>query len=65
MKKTLSILGFAAIFASCHYGQDEARKTLQTNEEYKTDKKEYSVNRANPDETMVADTMKKDTSAAK
>lgn len=47
MKKLLSIALFAALLTSCHYGTEEAEKTLKTNEEYKTDKADYSVNRAN------------------
>ena len=35
-----------SLFA-CHYGQEEAAKTLETNEQYKGDKQEYSTNRGN------------------
>ncbi|MFA6259840.1 MAG: hypothetical protein WC760_00090 [Bacteroidia bacterium] len=43
---------FAALFfatmlvSSCHYGQNEANGTLETNDQYKADKADYSVNRA-------------------
>lgn len=49
MKKiaVLLSLGFTLTFAACHYGTEEAQKTLETNQEYKNDKSEYSVNRAN------------------
>jgi hypothetical protein len=48
MKKiTLALLFISAItVTSCHYGQEEAAKTLERNELYKGDKSEYSVNRA-------------------
>jgi hypothetical protein len=50
MKKTAFIvLSFAALavsLASCHYGQNEAKETLERNEQYKTEKADYSVNRA-------------------
>ncbi len=32
---------------ACHYGQEEAQKTLKTNELYKSDKQDYSTNRGN------------------
>jgi hypothetical protein len=47
MKKLLIAMAFAATFSACHYGADEAAKTLETNEQYKSEKAEYSVNRAN------------------
>lgn len=47
MKKLLIAIAFAATFSACHYGADEARKSLETNEQYKSEKAEYSVNRAN------------------
>ena len=34
-----------SLFA-CHYGQDEAKQTLERNELYKTEKADYSVNKA-------------------
>lgn len=40
-------IAVAATFSACHYGTEEAQKTLETNEQYKSDKAEYSVNRAN------------------
>ncbi|MCU0442909.1 MAG: hypothetical protein MUE96_10970 [Bacteroidia bacterium] len=53
MKKTaitlLSFAAFAFSIASCHYGQDEAKQTLERNEQYKSEKAEYSVNRAGGD----------------
>ena len=45
-------LFIAALFISalsltaCHYGRQDAEKTLERNELYKGDKHEYSVNRA-------------------
>lgn len=64
----ISGLGLTA----CHYGVEEASKTLETNDLYKGDKKDYSTNRGNdgvrpsdetnktaqPTETAVADTLK-------
>jgi hypothetical protein len=49
MKKiaVLLSLGLTLTFAACHYGTEEAQKTLETNQEYKNDKSEYSVNKAN------------------
>ncbi|TAE87404.1 MAG: hypothetical protein EAY81_04170 [Bacteroidetes bacterium] len=47
--------------SACHYGQDEAKQTLERNEKYKTEKAEYSINRAgeygNPNNTQKPDTM--------
>lgn len=34
---------------SCHYGQGEAKETLERNEQYKSEKADYSVNRAGGD----------------
>ena len=34
------------IVSSCHYGQNEAIETIERNELYKTEKQDYSVNRA-------------------
>jgi len=48
--KKLSIalaLVISLSLTACHYGQDEAAKTLETNELYKGDKKDYSTNRGN------------------
>lgn len=45
-------LFFAAIalsivsLSACHYGQDEAKQTLERNEQYKSEKADYSINRA-------------------
>lgn len=47
MKKILVAFAFAASLSACHYGVDEAQKTLETNDQYKSDKADYSVNRAN------------------
>jgi len=47
MKKLFIAIAFAATFSACHYGTAEAQKTLETNEQYKSEKADYSVNRAN------------------
>lgn len=47
MKKLFVALAVSAVLSSCHYLQGEARETLETNEKYKSEKAEYSVNRAN------------------
>ncbi|MFN4083540.1 MAG: hypothetical protein ACK4K9_07915 [Bacteroidia bacterium] len=47
MKKIFLVLFVAATLSSCHYLQGEARETLETNEKYKSEKADYSVNRAN------------------
>jgi hypothetical protein len=39
------------VLSSCHYGQDEAKTTLDRNEQYKSEKSDYSVNRAGGDAT--------------
>lgn len=59
MKKIALIasLGLGLTFGACHYGTEEAQKTLETNKEYKEGKADYSVNRANvaePEEETVA-----------
>lgn len=46
------------VFTACHYGQDEAKGTLESNDQYKADKADFSVNRAGEggkmnDETKV------------
>ncbi len=62
MKKILVAFAFLASLSACHYGTEEAQKTLETNEQYKSDKADYSVNRANvkaevaPEAAPVADT---------
>ncbi len=49
MKKLTIALALVASLSltACHYGQEEAAKTLETNELYKGDKKDYSTNRGN------------------
>lgn len=49
MKKLTIALALLATLglSACHYGQEEASKTLETNDLYKGDKKEYSTNRGN------------------
>lgn len=47
MKKILVAFAFAASLSACHYGTDEAQKTLKANEQYKSEKADYSINRAN------------------
>lgn len=70
MKKILAAALVIASLSACHYGQDEAKQTLERNELYKTEKADYSVNKAgeygNPNEsvkasvdTTAADTTKK------
>jgi hypothetical protein len=70
MKKILAAALFIVSLTACHYGQDEAKQTLERNELYKTEKADFSVNRAgeygNPNEsakasvdTVSADTTKK------
>ena len=64
MKKLFSVLAISAVLASCHYGREEAQKTLNANEQYKTDRKDYSVNRANAEPGSInapADSAKADT----
>jgi hypothetical protein len=48
MKNILTALLFvsALVVSSCHYGEEEAAKTLERNELYKGDKADFSVNRA-------------------
>ncbi len=69
MKKILVAFAFAATLSSCHYGVSEAQKTLETNDQYKTDKADFSVNRANVTAEAAsatpADTSVKDTASAK
>ena len=58
MKKTLAAALVIASLSACHYGQDEAKQTLERNELYKTEKADYSVNKAgeygNPNESVKA-----------
>jgi hypothetical protein len=48
MKKLAIAFATLSVFAitSCHYGQNEAKETLERNEQYKSEKADYSVNRA-------------------
>ncbi|MCU0423223.1 MAG: hypothetical protein MUC81_10460 [Bacteroidia bacterium] len=46
MKKLLIVVACTFALAACHYGQDEAKETLERNELYKGDKADYSINRA-------------------
>ncbi len=68
MKKILASALVIVSLSACHYGQDEAKQTLERNELYKTEKADYSVNKAgeygNPNETTkaVVDTLAADTS---
>jgi hypothetical protein len=47
MKKFLAVAFVAVTLTACHYGQEDAQKTLEANEKYKTDKAEFSTNRGN------------------
>lgn len=47
MKKFIVAFVFAATLGACHYGNNEAQQTLEANEQYKSEKADYSVNRAN------------------
>ncbi len=49
MKKLIIAFTFVASLSltACHYGQEEAQKTLKANELYKSDKQDYSTNRGN------------------
>jgi hypothetical protein len=51
MKKLAIAIATVSVFAltSCHYGQNEAKETLERNEQYKSEKADYSVNRAGGD----------------
>ncbi|MDZ4668697.1 MAG: membrane lipoprotein lipid attachment site-containing protein [bacterium] len=55
MKKILFAFAFAATLSACHYGTEEAQKTLNDNEKYKSESAGYSVNSANvkAEETAV------------
>lgn len=71
MKKILASALVITLLAACHYGQDEAKQTLERNELYKSEKADYSINKAgeygNPNETakIAVDTLITDTSAVK
>lgn len=60
MKKLFAAAIVVTSLSACHYGQDEAKQTLERNELYKTEKADYSVNRAGEygkeGESKVADT---------
>jgi len=56
MKKILVAFAFAATIGACHYGTEEAQKTLETNEQNKSEKADYSVNRANVKAEGAAET---------
>ena len=64
MKRFLAIAIVAMTFTACHYGQDEAQKTLERNDLYKGDKAEYSVNRANGNEAPAEEAPAADSTAA-
>lgn len=67
MKKfTIAALFISALtITACHYGQDEAKETIERNELYKTDKADYSVNRAGEGGKLNAKTeVKADTTVA-
>ncbi len=51
MKKLALAIAAVSLLAlaSCHYGQEEAKETLERNEQYKGEKADYSVNRAGGD----------------
>lgn len=70
MKKLAIAFATISVFAltACHYGEDEAKSTLKRNEEYKSEKADYSVNRAGgdaPQETVADTTAVVDTAATK
>ncbi|MCC7533794.1 MAG: hypothetical protein IT246_07635 [Bacteroidia bacterium] len=46
MKKLLIAFVAVSFLGACHYGQKEAEESLKRNDEYKSEKKEYSVHRA-------------------
>lgn len=61
MKKLVAAAALVATLSACHYGQNEAKETLERNEQYKNEKADYSVNRAgeygvNSDSPKVVDT---------
>ncbi len=64
MKKILVAFAFAASLSACHYGTDEAQKTLKANEQYKSDKADYSINRANVTAEADKEAAPVDTTAA-
>ena len=46
MKKLLAAAIVIASLSACHYGQSEAKETLERNENYKNENAGFSVNRA-------------------
>jgi hypothetical protein len=46
MKKLLAAAIVIASLSACHYGQNEAKETLERNENYKNENADFSVNRA-------------------
>ena len=69
MKKLIftAVACVTMIVSSCHYGQNEAKETIERNELYKTEKQDYSINRAGErgklnatkSDTLAVDTAKK------
>lgn len=61
MKKAFAAALVIASLSSCHYGQEEAKKTLERNDQYKNEKADFSVNRAGEyakeENTTKADTL--------
>lgn len=64
MKKLIASAFVIASLASCHHGQDEAKKTLERNEKYKNEETDYSVNRAGEYSYENSTVKKADTSSA-
>ncbi|MES2654988.1 MAG: hypothetical protein V4620_05325 [Bacteroidota bacterium] len=66
MKKLSIVLALVAglSLTACHYGQEEADKTLKANDLYKGDKKDYSTNRGNDGVRPSEETNKVDGAAA-
>jgi hypothetical protein len=56
MKKIFAVVAVSALLSSCHYGVEEAQSTLKANEEYKSEKADYSVNKANVEVEKSAET---------
>ena len=69
MKKFLAIAFVSVSLTSCHYGRGDAQKTIETNEQYKNEKSDYSTNRGNdgvrPESATPTDAAKIDTVKAK
>ena len=70
MKKVFAIAFVTISLSSCHYGREDAQKTLDANEQYKNEKSDYSTNRGNdgvrPENNQsAADSAKADTAKAK